>query len=133
MYQFISSLTPTQITVLIGTAAALLQVAFVKGIILKLRDWERHHIEIINVITSVLLPAIFTVGSVLATNSSFKGVFPHYAEAYLAAQTFYYTAIRFTQLVYGWYQSSVALKSTAVPAPLEVTIIAPVVKPEIIL
>ena len=109
MLHFIQTLPPTQVALLLGFASSLLQVAVVKGAILKLRDWTDHHKEVINVITSIVLPLAITIGSTLAGNANFTHIFPHYAETYLAAQAFYYTAIRFTQMVYGWY--SVASQS----------------------
>jgi hypothetical protein len=110
MLEVLQSLSPTQVTILIGVLASLLQLAFVKGLILKLKTFTDHHKEVINVVMSAVIPALLVVGSSLATNSTFTNTFPHYAESYLVAQAFYYTVVRFFKMVYGWYSLAKAVK-----------------------
>lgn len=109
-----SNLTPLQVSVIIGILASLIQVSLVKGLLFRIKDWSDHHKEIINVVLSVVLPAIITLGAYLASNTTFTGLFPHYAESYLAAQAFYYTAVRFTAMVTRWYKVASTLQSSTV-------------------
>lgn len=114
MLSFIQSLSPAQVATLLGIAGSLLQLGLVKGLIFRLREFEDHHKQIINVVTSGVIPAILTVGTALVSNSGFTHTFPHFAETYLAAQAFYYTVVKFIGLIVKWYQ--------AAHAPAEVTV-----------
>lgn len=113
MLDFAQSLTPAQVTILLGVTASLLQLAFVKGLLFKVKDWSDHHKEVINVVISAVLPGALVVGQALATNASFTHAFPHYAETYFAAQAFYYTVVRFAKMVGRWYSLAQQVKTNS--------------------
>jgi hypothetical protein len=114
MFKVLQTLTPDQITLLVGALVSVIHSGLVKTALFRVKSFSDAHRTQINWFTSFALPLLASVALFLHNNQSFNHAFPVYAEVYASAQLFYITVGKATKTVRSWYEAYVVLNAQAV-------------------
>lgn len=114
MFHILSTLTPSQVTLLVGALVSVIHSGLVKAVLFRIKQLSDSHKTQINWVTSFALPILAAVGLALHNSASFNHAFPVYAEVYASAQAFYITVGKATKTVRSWYEAYVTLNAKTV-------------------
>ena len=115
MFHILSTLTPTQVTLLAGALVSLVHSGLVKTVLFKVRSFSDTHKAQINWVTSFILPLVASVGLFLHNSATFNHTFPVFAQVYASAQAFYITFGKAAATVNKWYKAYVVLNAPVAP------------------
>lgn len=114
MRHILQTLTPEQITLLVGALVSVVHSGLVKTALFRVKSFSDAHRSQINWFTSFALPLLASLALFLHNSASFNHAFPVYAEIYAASQAFYITVGRATKTVRSWYEAYVVLNAQTV-------------------